>query len=313
LGRGKLPSHPEKSKNSAKPSHFDVQISPRFSTYIIGTYWLFPGNIRRAGCQDQPDCRNGIPFPNHLVKPHHQEELSMGILSPSFSTAAPLSPPVQTALRRFLEAEEVAPPGSSSRAQYALEISVLRSDGLSNTELRGLIQQGLVEHWEEITGPRAKCRRFRPLRCLTLPERTCCLLTPAGVTWARQVLSTEPQASPELSADRSPGLEQPASPQVPFWDAENFTLWWGPHKLLDFRPHAAPILEAVLTAFQEQGWSQWIKNPFEKKYEADPVDRLNNAIKNLNKRLKRRGRKWWISFHGRSTGVRWQKVGRNQR
>lgn len=68
----------------------------------------------------------------------------------------------------------------------------------------------------------------------------------------------------------------------------------------------APIQEAILAAFQEEGWPPRIDDPLPGRAEQDPKRRLNNAIKKLNGcRLARVIR---FSGDGTGEGVKWKLV-----
>lgn len=72
--------------------------------------------------------------------------------------------------------------------QHALEMSRLRQRGISEELLLGLLDEGLIEHGIETTKDRAERRRFR--RCQDPPwqERSCFVLSKAGVEQALAVL-----------------------------------------------------------------------------------------------------------------------------
>ena len=67
--------------------------------------------------------------------------------------------------------------------------------------------------------------------------------------------------------------------------------------------------EAILTAFQEEGWPARIDDPLPPHPEQDPKRRLNDTIKCLNRKQSQS----LIHFRGDGTGeaVIWERVAKN--
>ena len=97
---------------------------------------------------------------------------------------------VLTALR---EASAAAEHAGDCCWQFAVEVPVLLSASGSVSLLRSLVRAGLAEHRQEISRPADTARRFLPLANLSFPQRTCLVLTDAGMTFARE---NRPKASP---------------------------------------------------------------------------------------------------------------------
>src|SRR2546430_2549173 len=63
---------------------------------------------------------------------------------------------------------------------FAVEIGELCKLGLSRTDIRWLICQGLIEHADEVHGAPPDGRRFRPSAELALTKCSCFVLTSVG-------------------------------------------------------------------------------------------------------------------------------------
>ena len=63
---------------------------------------------------------------------------------------------------------------------FAVEIEILLTEGLTKSDLRWLVSKGYVEHAEESTQSRDGSRTFRPCLNLAFSDRTCFVLTEAG-------------------------------------------------------------------------------------------------------------------------------------
>jgi hypothetical protein len=112
---------------------------------------------------------------------------------PSSDTTFPITAGLISGLRSLRDAWDCARQMNRSVWEFALEIDTLRSAGLSHTDLRWLLGKGYAEHAVETTRPSEGPRRFRPVRSMTLPMRTCFILTDAGAqfsdeTFAAQIL-----------------------------------------------------------------------------------------------------------------------------
>jgi hypothetical protein len=263
-------------------------------------------------------------------------------VSPQARRARSVEDPALVLLR---DAWECARDGGVDPWQFAVEIEVLRLAGLTNTDLRWLVNRGLLEHRSEQTRPGDRTRRFRRStpRSLALSQRDCFILAEAGYQLASKgrlreaahVPAVEPPDSPHLStpssrpsppsqggatgglapaqqrdigeldaASASPPSQGGASegqpratststnsmrtvplqsaPRLPSWDAKLHELRLGRELIKRFsRPARAQ--EAILSAFQEEGWPSAIDDPLPAQYNQDPKRRLHYTVRNLNR------------------------------
>jgi hypothetical protein len=177
--------------------------------------------------------------------------------------------------------------------QFAVEIGQLHAEGLSNTHLRHLLFLGYVEHSQERTPNGAYRRFFKKLETLSLPERTCFVVTEKG--WKA---AAEEIGDPNLPVSL-PGIK---SFDVPRWDGTSRQLWWKGLLIKEFHRPACNQ-ETVLAAFEEEGWPLHIDDPLPRTPDIDPKVRLHDTIKYLNRNQLRRA----ICFRGdgRARGILW--------
>lgn len=69
--------------------------------------------------------------------------------------------------------------------QFAVPIQRLRSEGLSDSELRVLILTAIIDHRVEKTEPRDTLRSFERTAKVGLCDRSCFMLTEVGLVLAR--------------------------------------------------------------------------------------------------------------------------------
>ncbi len=113
----------------------------------------------------------------------------------------------------------------------------------------------------------------------------------------------EKSASRRSVANTDPSAR--VSQILPHWDAMRRELLIGGQVVKRFRV-PAPNQEAVLAAFEEEGWPHRVYDPLPPEDEKDAKRRLNETIKRLNRhRLAR-----VIRFHGDGTGegVFWEMI-----
>lgn len=193
-----------------------------------------------------------------------------------------LLPEIQSALLQLAEAWEYARQSTGNVWDYAVEIERLRVLGLSNNELRWLLRQHFVEHAHEITTAADGDRRFERSLNLALTERTCFVLTSRGV----EFLTAQCGDAAVVRRLKSPSMAHaPVAARslvVPEWDPDLRILSVGGRVVKKFvRP--SPNQEAVLTAFQKEGWPTWIADPLSNRSTSDGKNRLHETIKSLNK------------------------------
>jgi hypothetical protein len=187
---------------------------------------------------------------------------------------------------------------------FAVEIQALRNAGASNSDLRWLLGKGHVEHATEVTRPDDLCRRFRRDRSLRFNRKTCFVLMPSGA-WLtcstplgqlRAAGSPVPPYGPEGSAVADRSL-------VPWWDRDRREVRLAGILVKQFKS-PAPNQEAILAAFEEEGWPPRIDDPISPQFGQDPKRRLHDTINALNRNQKTR----LIDFlgDGSGQGVRWE-------
>lgn len=203
---------------------------------------------------------------------------------------ASVAPSMRAPLKELLRAWDLALESRSDVWQLAVEISELRSAGLTTVDLHWLLSMGYVQHAVEVTKQDSNRRLFGAAGELQFSDRSCFVLTMAGARLAR-------------SLDASGGKQ---SGPVPFYDIGRRKLWLG-DVLVKHLKKWAPEQHKILKAFQRQGWPARIVNPLTRK----PADQyakihLGEVIKRLNKNL----RNPLIRFHGDGSGrgITWEIV-----
>jgi hypothetical protein len=223
------------------------------------------------------------------------------------STPTPLDEQcVRAVLRQLLEGHELAASADRPTWEFAVEIATLAPLNVSHSQLRWLIAAGLAEAQRETTTDAAQQRTFKRLSSLTLPERSCLVLTELGLTRAREVGAAADSAP---TGDERRSGRFPATTALPRWDAERRCLYFNRQLVKAFRV-PAPNQEAVLAAFEQSGWPACVENPLGHR-DPDRKERLQQTIRALN-RSRVRG---LVRFRGdgRGTGVCWEPIpGRKQ-
>jgi hypothetical protein len=185
--------------------------------------------------------------------------------------------------------------------QYAVRVSELVRAGLTEPDLRRLVDHQLVEYRVEITKPRSKRRRFETWDNLSIPEGSCFVLTAHGVAAAAAL---RPDGGLAESAPEGSGRGRARGARRPRWDGRR--LWWGKEVIKEFR-RIAPDQGWVLERFQRQGWKKRLEisqTPAGER--GGPLAQwVRDTVRNLNRGLKR------IKFHadGSKHGLVWQYVG----
>ena len=99
------------------------------------------------------------------------------------------------------------------------------------------------------------------------------------------------------SISQYPLTVQHTSTPMPQWDAEYRMLCVGQCVIKEYRV-PSPNQEAILAAFEEEGWPHRIDDPLSPHGDTDPKTRLHDTIKRLNRHHKDR----LIRFRGDGTG-----------
>lgn len=202
--------------------------------------------------------------------------------------------------------------------QFAVEIQQFYDMGLTNNELRWLIAKGLADHARESSTCGDTRRSFELTGGLTFSETSAFVLTETGVAFASEVYATVPETAEAALKQNLPWAGEAASESSaghaavhlqaalkPTWDSHRRELRVGGTVVKQFRVPAASQ-EAVLAAFQEESWPDYIDDPLPCVGDSVPKQRLHNAIKRLNDNQANH----LIRFHGngRGEGIGWKLI-----
>ncbi len=202
---------------------------------------------------------------------------------------------ILSSLRLLLQAAEYSTRLERDVWDFAVELPILRSAGLTNSQLRWLYYQNYVEHRCEVTQPSDGRRAFAPETNLRIDDSTFVILTTTGVQAARVVCETQQLA-----------IAQPLEViETPDWDDVRHELRWGGIVVKQYRT-PSKNQQTILRAFEEDGWPPRIDDPLPQVPEIDPKRRLGDTIKSLN----RKQRHPLLRFRGDGSGagVRWELI-----
>jgi len=205
----------------------------------------------------------------------------------------------------LLEACEYAMELQRCAWDFAVEGDELRRAGLSSSDIRWLICNGLVDHAHERRSVEDDQRAFQSNGRLTFRRNSCFVLTEAGAVVAREVLSQSAQEVGPVRHER--GYSRPSIRRLlPTWDPDLQQLRLGDTLVKEFKVPAANQ-EQVLAVFEEEGWPVHIDDPLPPRLDQDPKQRLHTTINALNRNQKNQ----LIRFRGdgRGQGVRWELIG----
>jgi hypothetical protein len=205
-----------------------------------------------------------------------------------------LSQELSSALRRLNTAKEFAANCDVSTWEFAIEIEQLQATGVTAEELRWLIAKQMVHHADEVSPSDEENRKFESCRGLKLSSRSCFVISDLGVEVIKK--ETDVASKPE------PILQVP-SLQTPLWDKVRHELKLGSILVKKFKWRASNQ-EAILSAFQEDGWPAHIFDPLVPHADINPKRRLSDAIKCLNR--KQVAPRIRFSGDGTGQGVLWE-------
>jgi hypothetical protein len=181
-------------------------------------------------------------------------------------------PDCLAALGLLLRADAHARSVGDGRWQFAVGLRELLDAGVSSAALRRLVAEGLAEHAVEAVRLGATERRYRRVRSLAFPARTCFALTDAGLARAGRWLARVGAAAPLALGSAS----------VPAWDASARRLCFRGVLVKRFR-RPAPSQELILAAFQEEGWPPRVDDPLPGQRGVCARERLHDAVQGLNR------------------------------
>jgi hypothetical protein len=247
-----------------------------------------------------------LPSPRTLeTKPEEPTERRAVHASPN--TVARFTPPIHSALSLLMDAATCAQDVGAELWQFSVEISALLRTGLTTNECRWLVAKGLAKHACEMTSTDSERRIFQPCTNLALPKRTCFVITDRGMACTAELLRSAAKRpaneNHNAHANGGPSFGN-GEPHVatPTWDSDRQQLRVGRIIVKEFKVPAANQ-EAILAAFQEEGWCPRIDDPLAPKLNQDSKRRLHDTINSLNRNQKHA----LIRFlgDGKGEGVRW--------
>ena len=217
----------------------------------------------------------------------------------SLDGSEPFLPRFESALALLLQAWDYAEKSQEDVWEFAEEIARVRDAGLSNADIRWLLKKSMIVHAEEISRRKDNRRRFVKIERLSLPERTCVVLTAHGEMLARNMVSTwrVGQAAHEASSV----MEFVLAKLTPHWDKDRMELRLGKYLVKRYR-QPAKNQETILAAFEEESWPPRIDRPLPGDSDTDPHDRLHDAVKRLNQQIQPLIR---FQSDGKGEGVCW--------
>jgi hypothetical protein len=195
--------------------------------------------------------------------------------------------------------------------QFSVELSSLLGAGLTTNECRWLLAKGLARHAREITTAAGDRRVFQNYANLALSRRTCFVIAERGIVYANALLRSAPRRRATDARDsaamnrRRPAADSTghAATLTPTWDSDRQQLRVGRVIVKEFKVPAANQ-EAILAAFEEDGWAPRIDDPLAPQLNQDSKRRLHDTINSLNRNQKHA----LIHFlgDGKGEGVRWE-------
>lgn len=214
---------------------------------------------------------------------------------------------LHAALALLIEAHDYARDVRRDIWEFAVEIETLRAEGLTPNDLRWLVGRGYVEVRCEKTRSCDQRRDLSACRGRSFGKRTCkgraCFIpTETGLAFAHQCLASNHRG--ESFFQVAAAVHTPSS--RPRWAAELRELYVDGQLVKKFRTRA-PNQEAILIAFEEEGWPCRIDDPLIPiDPDQNPKRRLNDTIKGLNSHQAAR----LIQFgaDGTGQGVRWLRL-----
>jgi hypothetical protein len=221
------------------------------------------------------------------------------------------TPRIREALQLLADAAACAQDVGADVWQFAVELSVLRRAGLTTNECRWLVAKGLARHAREVTASDSDRRVFQNYTNLALSKRTCFVIAERGVVYANALLRSAPRRRATDARDsialnrRRQAAESNGHPAAltPIWDSDRQQLRVGRVIVKEFKVPAANQ-EAILAAFQEEGWVPRIDDPLAPQLNQDSKRRLHDTINSLNRNQKQS----LIRFlgDGKGEGIRWE-------
>jgi hypothetical protein len=214
---------------------------------------------------------------------------------------------IEKALSALLRAYDYAREFRRNVWDFAITLQELLTTDFTSSDLRWLAYRGYVEHALETTPEGARERSFRPAGRAMVAGRTCAVLTEVGAEFARGRRPRRPER-PGRGPRTIPlsGHAADCEPRpLPCWDESRRQLWLGDRVVKYFR-QPAPNQEAILSAFEEEGWPPRIDDPLPPLAGRNPREHLRDTIVNLNRY--QRHHKIRFFGDGNGQGVCWEFI-----
>ncbi|QDT70556.1 hypothetical protein MalM25_35050 [Planctomycetes bacterium MalM25] len=167
---------------------------------------------------------------------------------------------------------------------FALMHQELATRGVGPTELRWMLSQGWVLHGSDQTRTTDSARSVERCGRYVFDAESCFVLTEEGQRAFEAALGLPPHAESRAEA-------------TPQWDGQRHELLLSGVVIKRYR-WPALNQEAILAAFEEEGWAPRIDDPLTPMGDTDPKRRLADTIKCLNRNQQRTR----IRFRGDGTG-----------
>jgi hypothetical protein len=223
------------------------------------------------------------------------------------------TPRIREALQLLADAAACAQDVGADFWQFAVELSALRRAGLTTNECRWLVAKGLARHARETTASDSDRRTFQNYSNLALSKRTCFVIAERGTAYANALLRSMPRRRSTDNRDSNAVNRRRAAADsnghvgtlTPTWDSDRQQLRVGRVIVKEFKVPAANQ-EAILAAFQEEGWVPRIDDPLAPQLNQDSKRRLHDTINSLNRNQKHP----LLRFlgDGKGEGIRWEFV-----
>lgn len=204
-------------------------------------------------------------------------------------------PTFQFAVEQLIDARISAESLKQEVWSFAVELPDLVL-GCTRTALRTLVAAGYLQHAEETTCRSDPLRTFRPECPMKFGARSCFVLTDAGFAFLSPYAHRLP-----VRCD-PPRAKLAATESTPYWnpDAREFSV--GPQLLKRFtRP--APMLDIILSSFQELDWPLRLDDPIPPTPGIVSAERLRDTVRRLNRCQNPHAVRF--SSDGLGLGLRW--------
>ena len=210
---------------------------------------------------------------------------------------------IPLALSELLQDHSYALDLSQNVWEFATEIRRLQDFGITSNDLRWMIGRGWMQHAIEHCPPKDDCRSFHKHGCIEFCMDSCFVLTPEGVTAAREARNTECRLVAAIGQENP--VSAPEEGAKPHWDSARNRLYFGRILVKAFRV-PSPNQTTVLSAFEEEHWPSRIDDPLPYSRDVSRKERLRYTLKSLNKHQK--VPMLHFSGDGSGDGVLWETV-----